>query len=274
MNTSTLKISLLLILAISIAGIGFYYMYKSAGAEEESRSQTASESVIEKRLSSSPPSDPFEQSDFVYIEAGSFTMGSVDSMAYPDEQPTHEVTITRPFYLGKTEVTQAQWEAIMGSNPSNFKGSDRPVDGIGWHDIQEFLKILNEVYDCASCFRLPTEAEWEYAARAGTTSGITPVHLSEYAWFADNAAYSTHPVGQKKPNAWGLYDMQGNVYEWVQDRYSMYDQEPEIDPLGPAEGPAFVLRGGSWTDAQRELRVTYRDYYAQIIATTFLDFAW
>ena len=220
--------------------------------------------------------NPFTSSDFVLIEAGSFFMGSNDSLAYPDEQPIHEVTISQPFYMGKTEVTQAQWTAIMGENPSQFIGEARPVDNIGPSDIQAFLTALNEAAECPSCYRLPTEAEWEYAARAGSTAPFSFADdsdsLASYAWYSTNAEYKTHPVGQKKPNAWGLYDMHGNVYEWVQDRYGPYPASPTTDPTGPDEGNEYILRGGSWTDAERELRVTYRDYYAPNHRHNFFGF--
>lgn len=220
--------------------------------------------------------DPFTSEDFVLIEPGTFIMGSDDSLAYPDEQPVHQVTLTHPFYMGKTEVTQAQWTAVMEHNPSEFRGNSRPVDNIGPPDIQAFLTALNEAADCNACYRLPTEAEWEYAARAGSQSiysfGNNPDSLLDYAWFSKNAEYKTHPVGQKKPNAWGMYDMHGNVYEWVQDHYGPYPTTQAIDPTGPPEGKDIVLRGGSWTDAERELRVTYRDYYAPSHHHNFFGF--
>lgn len=220
--------------------------------------------------------NPFSSADFVLIEAGSFIMGSEDSLAYPDEQPVHEVTLTSPFYLGKTEVTQAQWNAIMGNNPSQFVGDSLPVDNIGPPDIRMFLDRLNTAADCDACYRLPTEAEWEYAARAGSREpfsfGNHADSLSAYAWFAGNAEYKTHPVAQKKPNAWGLYDMHGNLYEWVQDAYGPYSPEPITDPTGPPDGGSYVLRGGSWTDAARELRVSYRDYYAPNHRHNFFGF--
>ncbi|MBX2822894.1 MAG: formylglycine-generating enzyme family protein [Rhodothermaceae bacterium] len=220
--------------------------------------------------------NPFTSSDFVLIEAGSFFMGSDDSLAYPDEQPVHQVTISQPFYMSKTEVTQAQWTAIMGKNPSLFIGESRPVDNIGPPDIQAFLRALNAATDCASCYRLPTEAEWEYAARAGSKArfsfGADLDSLAFYAWYAKNAEYKTHPVAQKKPNAWGLYDMHGNVYEWVQDLYGPYPSSPTTDPTGSEDGNEYILRGGSWTDAERELRVTYRDYYAPNHRHNFFGF--
>jgi formylglycine-generating enzyme required for sulfatase activity len=165
--------------------------------------------------------------EFVLMPAGTFTMGSPasDPNAYDDEKPAHQVTISKPFYMGKYEVTQAQWKAVMGSenNPSYFKGDSLPVDHVSWRDVQEFIQKLNRREEQASgvfC-RLPTEAEWEYAARAGTTTlysfGDDAAELDDYAWYAGNADHTSYPVGQKKPNAWGLYDMHGNVSEWCQD---------------------------------------------------------
>ena len=141
-----------------------------------------------------------------------------------DEKPMHEVRISKPFYLGKYEVTQGQWQAVMGNNPSRFKGDpNRPVEQVAWEDVQAFMRKLNAI-EGGTTYRLPTEAEWEYAARAGTTTaysfGDDPRLLGEYAWYSENAKGKTHPVGQKKSNAWGLHDMHGNVWEWVQDWYS------------------------------------------------------
>jgi formylglycine-generating enzyme required for sulfatase activity len=161
----------------------------------------------------------------------------------------HEVTLSKPFYMGVTEVTQAQYEAVMGTNPSNFKGAANPVDGISWNDATDFCKKISEKTRQAVC--LPTEAEWEYACRAGTESafsfGDDPSALGDYAWWGGNSDGTTHPVGQKKPNAWGLYDMHGNVWEWCADWYGAYPTDPVTDPSGPATGRYRVLRGGSWT---------------------------
>ena len=220
--------------------------------------------------------NPFELTDFVYIPAGSFMMGSDAPEAYPDEQPVHEVRLSQSFYMGATEVTQAQWMAVMGTNPSQFEGAQRPVDNVGMHDIEQFLDALNGLMDCSGCYRLPTEAEWEYAARAGSSTpysfGSDVASLDLYAWFSGNANFTTHPVAQKQPNDWGLYDMHGNVYEWVQDRYGPYDTDVITDPTGPSTGEAFVLRGGSWTDDAREQRLTYRDYYAPDHRHNFFGF--
>jgi formylglycine-generating enzyme required for sulfatase activity len=189
--------------------------------------------------------------EFVLIPAGSFMMG--DEKGAPWEKPVHKVTITKPFYLGKYEVTQEQWQAVMGSNPSEFKGPKNPVECVSWLDCQEFLKKLNATAGTqAGTFTLPTEAQWEYACREGTQTrysfGDDPAKLGEYAWWEKNAEESTHPVGQKKPNAWGLYDMHGNVREWCADWWDKdyYAKSPAEDPAGPDSGPGRVLRGGSW----------------------------
>lgn len=220
--------------------------------------------------------DPFLASDFARIDPGSFIMGSAAENAYPDEKPVHRVTITKTFLMGKTEVTQAQWLAIMDKNPSLFPNPDHPVDNVDWGDIQIFLNRLNKVAGCQRCYRLPTEAEWEYAARAGSTTaysfGDEEGRLKNFAWYAKNAGQTTHPVATRKPNAWGLYDMHGNVYEWVQDFYGPYSEESETDPQGLPVGDQYVLRGGSWTDGPREQRVTYRDYYAPNHRHNFFGF--
>jgi len=147
--------------------------------------------------------------------------------------------------LKSTEVTQAQWEAVMGTNPSHFKGPDRPVELVSWDDIQEFLGKLN-AKEKDTRYRLPTEAEWEYACRVGGQEPDEAPNLGDVAWWVDNSGGETHPVGRKKANAWGLYDMRGNVSEWVQDRYGPYSVERQVDPPGPPSGYDRVVRGGSW----------------------------
>ena len=164
------------------------------------------------------------------------------------------MTITKPFYLGKYEVTQEQWEAVMGSNPSNFKGPKNPVEQVSWDDCQEFLDKLNaKAGGQGGKFVLPTEAQWEYACRAGSTGkfcfGDDEKQLGEYAWYDENSDSKTHPVGEKKPNAWGLYDMHGNVWEWCQDWYGAYGAEAVDDPSGPTTGSGRVFRGGGWNNA-------------------------
>jgi len=185
--------------------------------------------------------------EFVLIPPGSLMMGSTNGEA--DEKPVHQVTINYSFYMGKYEVTQAQWQAVMGNNPSTFKdcGGNCPVDSVTWADAQNFINKLNESND-GFRYRLPTEAEWEYACRAGTT-GDYAGNLSEMAWFAENSGNRTHAVGEKQPNAWGLADMHGNVWEWCQDWYhETYSGAPSDGSawLSGGEQKSRVLRGGSW----------------------------
>jgi formylglycine-generating enzyme required for sulfatase activity len=192
--------------------------------------------------------EPLSGIDFVAVKGGCFRMGNNYGWDDTwDEKPEHEVCLSN-FYLGKFEVTQKQWQALMGSNPARFKecGPDCPVESISWQDIQEFLKRLNK--KSGKRFRLPTEAEWEYAARSGGRkerfSGGNS--LSQLGWYQENSANVIHPVGQKQPNGLGLYDMSGNVWEWVQDWHSpeYYGQSLRNNPQGPAKGACRVVRGG------------------------------
>ena len=182
---------------------------------------------------------------FVWIGPGSFRMGSDDKD--PDEKPAHMVTLSKGFYLQTTEVTQRQWEAVMGTNASHFKGPDRPVEQVSWEGAKGFLKKLN-AKEKDSRYRLPSEAEWECACRAGGQEPDEAANLDEVAWWSKNSSGATHPVGQKKPNAWGLFDMRGNVWEWVEDWYDSgtYARGQRLDPVGPDSGESRVLRGGSW----------------------------
>jgi len=199
----------------------------------------------------------------VVIRPGKFTMGSPDGEKERanDEGPQREVTITKPFYMGATEVTQAQYEALMGKNPSNFKGPQNPAENVSWNDAVEFCRKLSE--KTGKKVRLPTEAEWEYACRAGTKTrfgfGDDDTDLRDYAWYQANSESKTHPVGQKKPNAWGLYDMHGNVCEWCSDYHAdSYANAKNEDPQGPGSGSHRVLRGGSWLNLPQNCRSAYR----------------
>ena len=199
--------------------------------------------------------------EFVLIRPGNFMMGCSphDSECYSEEKPAHPVEISRSFEIGKFQVTQSQYEAVMGTNPSYFSGPNHPVDGVSWDDAQKFCDKLNARKD-GYHYRLPTEAEWEYAARAGNPSPRYGA-LNEVAWYHDNSEGTTHPVGMKKPNAFGLYDTLGNVWEWVQDRYGLdyYSHSPARDPQGPSTGEYRVARGGSWRGVVRGLaRVSSR----------------
>jgi formylglycine-generating enzyme required for sulfatase activity len=197
----------------------------------------------------------------VPIPAGTFTMGE------GNETP-HPVTLTKPFELGVYEVTQQQYVQVMGSNPSEFKGPQNPVEKVSWNDAVEFCRKLSELPSEKSAgyvYRLPTEAEWEYACRAGTQTaysfGNSESELGDYAWYDENSGGKSHPVGSKKPNAWGLYDMHGNVYEWCQDWYGDYPSGSVTDPTGAASGSVRVFRGGSWFIYSDFCRSAYRDWY-------------
>ncbi len=187
--------------------------------------------------------------EFVLIPSGEFDMGSPSNEAgrSDNEGPVHRVKITKAFYMGKYEVTQRQWREVMGNNPSSSEGDKLPVEQVSWNDVQEFIKKLNEK-DGTNKYRLPSEAEWEYAARAGTTTryffGDDESKRGDYAWYFDNSDRSTHGVGQKKPNPWGLYDMYGNVWEWVQDTYhDSYNDAPADGSAWEDYGSNRVARG-------------------------------
>jgi formylglycine-generating enzyme required for sulfatase activity len=191
--------------------------------------------------------------EFIAIRPGTFLMGCSpgDPDAYSDEKPAHQVSITKSFDIGKFPVTQAQYEAVTGVNPSYFPGPTHPVEGVNWDEVQKFCEKLNALHD-GYAYRLPNEAEWEYAARAGCTS-CRYGELDDVAWHHGNSDGSTHPIGLKRPNAWGLYDTLGNVWEWVQDRYApdYYSRSPERDPSGAATGDYRIARGGSWRGIAR-----------------------
>jgi len=211
---------------------------------------------------------------FVRIPTGEFRMGSTDGR--DNEQPVHTVHISQPFYLGMHAVTQGQWEAVMGNNPSHFTGDlNRPVERVSWEDAQAFIGRLN-TREGHTQYRLPTEAEWEYAARAGSTTaycfGDDSRRLGEYAWYDENAGGQTHPVGALQPNAWGLYDMHGNVWEWVQDWYGEYAAEAVTDPQGPAAGASRVIRGGGWNYDARYCRSAFRRRRAPGVRSDYLGF--
>jgi formylglycine-generating enzyme required for sulfatase activity len=196
---------------------------------------------------------------FVLISAGTFTMGSPESeLGRREDETQHRVKISSPFYMQTTEITQGQWKRVMGSNPSYFKdcGNDCPVEKVSWNDIQKFISKVNSK-EGTDKYRLPTEDEWEYAARAGSQSDRYG-DIDDIAWYDTNSGNKTHAVGQKQPNVWGLYDMLGNVSEWVQDRYEDYQVGSAIDPVGPSSGVNRVRRGGSWFDSAKSCRMASR----------------
>lgn len=200
--------------------------------------------------------------ELVHVRGGCFEMGDTFEDGDNDEKPVHMVCVN-DFSLGKYEVTQEQWIAVMGSNPSKFQGNRLPVEQVNWSDAQQFIAKLNAL--SGKHYRLPTEAEWEYAARsrgrkvnwAGTSDEKA---LGEYAWYGKNSDKKTHAVGTRKPNGLGIYDMTGNVWEWVEDRYddAYYETSPRHNPQGSSVGPNRVSRGGSWDYSAEDSRASYR----------------
>ena len=217
--------------------------------------------------------------EMVRVEAGTFAMGATPEMKDPFnwEKPVHQVTQTNDYYIGKYEVTQALWQAVMGNNPSDFKGDNLPVENVSWNDCQEFLSKLNSI--TGKTFRLPTEAEWEYAARGGKKrrgyqySGSS--NLSDVAWYWVNSVNSdskTHAVGSKQANELGIYDMSGNVLEWCQDWYGFYSSSSQLNPTGATSGSYRVSRGGSWNNGARLCRSSYRDCNSPDYRDDYLGF--
>ena len=201
--------------------------------------------------------------NMVKVEGGTFRMGAKGSDADSDEKPAHKVTLS-DYYIGKYEVTQEEWSAVMGNNPSNFKGTNNPVENVSWNDCQEFIKKLNKLTGMK--FRLPTEAEWECAARGGNKSRGYKYsgsnNIGGVAWYDGNSSRATHPVGTKRANELGLYDMSGNVWEWCSDWYSRsyYSSSPSTNPTGLSTGSLRVYRGGSWFSIAHSCRVSCRNY--------------
>jgi formylglycine-generating enzyme required for sulfatase activity/uncharacterized membrane protein YhaH (DUF805 family) len=226
----------------------------------------------------------FAEMKFVWCPPGRFTMGSPASeQGRFDREAQVEVTLSEGFWLGKYEVTQEEWERVMNTNPSAFTGDpSRPVEKVSWHDAVAYCAALTTSERAAGhcpatwSYRLPTEAEWEYACRAGTTTrfsfGDDDTLLTNYAWYGSNSDSTTHPVGQKRANPWGLYDMHGNVFEWCQDWYGDYPAGSATDPQGPQGGSLRVLRGGSWGDFAGLARCANRGSLDPVLAIIFGGF--
>ncbi len=219
--------------------------------------------------------------EMVAVAGGTFTMGGTSeqgSDVLSDELPTHSVTLSN-FHIGKYEVTQALWQAVIGSNPSYFSGSDQPVEQVSWNDCQEFITQLNQL--CSSQlngkqFTLPTEAQWEYAARGGNQSMHYKYSgsntIGNVAWYSDNSGSNTHTVGTKSPNELGIYDMSGNVWEWCQDWYGSYSSGSQTNSTGPSSGSGRVRRGGSWSNRAGYCRVSYRLDYGPDGGSRYIGF--
>lgn len=208
--------------------------------------------------------------EFILIPAGQFQMGAHESEdGSSKEKPRHTVTISKPFYMGKYEVTQDQWQKVMGNNQSLFRTPTRPVERVSWDDAQLFITRLN-AREKTSSYRLPTEAQWEYAARGRSETGYCfgddpqEKKLLQYGWYKKNSNKQTQPVGELKPNSWGLHDMHGNVQEWVHDWYDRkyYSTSPKTDPKGPPSGRKRAIRGGSWINPAWHCRSAARSYYS------------
>jgi formylglycine-generating enzyme required for sulfatase activity len=229
---------------------------------------------------------------------GHFLVGSGmdDLEAWDDEKPQHKVTIRRGFWMGQTPVTQRQYQAVMGVNPSYFKGAslDVPVECVSWYDAAAFANKISILEGLPPCFvgddeemrgvgdegsdylrckgwRLPTEVEWEYAARAGTATSRYG-ELDKIAWYHDNSSRMTHPVGVKQANSWGLYDMLGNVFEWCYDWHQGYSCQATIDPVGVARGTTRVSRGGGWDSDKLRVRAAFRNWFAPLLRFGNLGF--
>lgn len=222
------------------------------------------ESAIPRNMAKTPL-----KIDMVWVNPDCFQMG--DNDIYSSE---HEVCLTRGYYLGKYEVTQSQWQHVMGDNSSIFKGGNKPVQNISWNNVQTFIRKLNEL--TGKNYRLPSEAEWEYACRSGgkKMKYCGSNNAARIAWYKDNSDSKIHPVGQRQPNGLGLYDMSGNVWEWTQDFYQAdyYNHSPVNNPKGPLDGSGHVVRGGSWFSGKGVLRSAYRVWYAAGIRVSYLGF--
>ena len=234
---------------------------KEPGTGAESKSEVVhSKNIIE-----------FLGMKFVLIKPGTFMMGSsADEPGRDNDETQHSVTLTKKFYIQTTEVTQGQWRKAMKSNPSYFKdgGEDCPIESVSFDDCQEFIRKLNK-QENTNKYRLPTEAEWEYVCKAGSKTAfingditkkdlVHNVNMDQIGWYSANSGRSTNPVGQKKPNKWGLYDMHGNVWEWCQDWYAIYPYRYLVDPEGPSSGKRRVFKGGSWLNDAAQCRSANR----------------
>jgi formylglycine-generating enzyme required for sulfatase activity len=252
------------VLAVGIIAVSIWIVTSMGSKQQGSPSagpaiEPPNSSPVDKKTRSSP----INEIEFASIPAGKFMMGcsADDNDCSPNEKPRHEVTISQGFEMGKYEVTQGQWTGMMDNNPSHFTGNDRlPVERVSWNDAQAFITKLNALND-GYRYRLPTEAEWEYAARAGT-NGSCYGNLSAIAWYKANSGGETKSVGQKQPNGFGLYDILGNVWEWCSDGYweSYYGHSSAIDPRYPSSGPYRIVRGGSWDLDEHWLRVSDRGW--------------
>ena len=258
-----------LLLAAGIVFVAGCGKKSSEGAKDAKEEARRAEEELQKSLPGGVLKLPGDiKLELIRVEAGTFTMGSPTNEAGRDgSESQHKVTLTRDFYLGRTEVTQAQWKAVMGDDPSEQKGDNLPVEQVSWHDAMKFCEKLNAMGKAPKGwkFTLPTEAQWEYAARGGHRSRGYKYSGSdnpdEVAWHFDNSDCTAHPVAKKRANELGLYDMSGNVFEWCLDWYGPYGGDAQ-DPMGPSEGSKRVVRGGNWISIAGGCRSADRLYGA------------
>ena len=238
---------------------------QAVASMESPSTSSASTNIVDSSESGSVITIPVKNGiniEMVKVEAGSFNMGATPEMENPkeDEKPVHLVTLTNNYYIGKYEVTQALWKIVMGSNPSNFKGDNLPIEKVSWNNCQKFISKLNKL--TGKSFRLPSEAEWEYAARGGNKSRGYQYSgsntIGDVAWYYGNSSSMTHAVGTKQPNELGLYDMTGNVWEWCQDWFGGYSSSPQTNPTGAVSGSIRVYRGGGWYHSAGDCRTSFR----------------
>ena len=266
----TILAFLLCVLMVNAQGI---IVRKSS--QKQPTTQTTTKTPVKKTSATTSSTNTNRQrilqelaDNMVYVQGGTFTMGATDeqgSDAEDWEKPAHSVTLSS-YYIGKTEVTQELWQAVMGSNPSRFTGNRKPVEQVSWKDCQIFISKLNSL--TGKKFRLPTEAEWEFAAQGAIKSKDYKYSgsntLDDVAWYYGNSGKTTHEVGTKSPNELGLYDMTGNVYEWCNDWYGNYSCSPSNNPTGPSSGTYRVDRGGGWRSIARYCRSSYRIHGAPV----------
>ena len=236
--------------------LGLPMKTKAEYENKKDNESTEKSSLIIEKQKVHHPAEP----EMVFVQGGSFMMGATPEQGSDIEKPAHRVNVS-DFYIGKYQVTQAQWKAVMGNNPSRFKGEELPVEQVSWNVVQVFISKLNAL--TGKEYRLPTEAEWEFAARGGNKtkgykySGSNIVE--NVAWYWDNSGKQTHPVGTKSPNELYIYDLSGNVLEWCSDRYGEYSSNAQTNPQGPNSGSARVFRGGSCVGYARSARISVRD---------------
>ena len=266
------------------------YDKKTTRITIEKDKMTTLDLVLEKRTTTQAASSTGTSGiEMVFVEGGTYQMGSNDGDG--DEKPVHSVTVSS-FYIGKYEVTQKQWKDVMGKNPSNWKGDNLPVENVSWYDVVEFCNKLSEREGLTPCYtgsgdnircnfkangyRLPTEAEWEYAARGGKKSKGYKYSgsntLGDVGWFKDNSGKKTHDVGGKRANELGIYDMSGNVWEWCWDQYGSYSSGEQTNPTGPATGSSRVIRGGYWYNSAYYCEVAFRSYSAPSVSNYYIGF--